>query len=62
MCWILIYSILKAAYTLNGSQHSGITSAVYTSDYMVLWCITLFDSLVSVPCGQKPVVILSVTL
>jgi len=43
---------LKAAYVLNGSQHSGTTSAVYNSDYMVLCCITLFDSLVSVLCGR----------
>jgi len=60
MCWILIYSILKAAYALNGSQHSGTASAVYNSDYMVICCSTLFDSLVSVPCGQKSVGILNV--
>jgi hypothetical protein len=55
MCWILIYSIFKAACVLNGSQHSGTASAMYNSDYMVLCCITLLDSLVSVPCGQKRV-------
>ena len=44
MCWILIYSILKAACLLNGSQHSGKTSPVYNSDYMVVCCF-----LVSLP-------------
>jgi len=62
MCWILIYSILKAAYALKDSQHNGTASAVYNSDYRVICCSTMFDSLVSVPCGQKCVGILSVIL
>jgi hypothetical protein len=62
MCWILIYGTLEAAYILNGSQHSGTPSAVYSSDCMVLWRITWCDSLMTVPCSPKYVGLLSVIL